>query len=318
MANVQENNKDSVQWVNRVDIDGYLKDNTLKRIVTSTHKNAIAGQLVIATEENAEFRVKFMASSTYNNGNDNPQYKALESLLPENTVTVKSLLEANPQATFEQVMLQATKITAIGSFEVYDRKDEKNEIHTSVIINGRKAFIRSAVTQSSKPWVAGARYKVEGYINGMKNEMKDEEETGRLFVDLLLPDSYRETVTPIQLVAEGKIAEIISGNWERGNTVTVSGTLVNSRVVTQNTGKARVSLLGNKEELPPTITFVNERLIVEPFPPFEEDDAKYVQKETMVSYCVNRQKMLDELTITADKPKTAAATDDSDTSNFAL
>lgn len=297
-----ENNKkeNQVNYQNFANVVGYLKDNTLKSIVTSTHKEAINGQLVIAIDAEKEYRVKFMASKTYGDGKTaNPLYTALQALMPDKTITIKTLLEANEKATFEEVKLQATKAWCNTNFDIYDRKDEKGEIHTSAMLNGRNAGVFNA--NSKKPFEPRATFKVEGYVNKLKMETKNEAETGRAEVEILLPDTYHETVMPITFFTTSELGSVVLDNWKRGDTILAEGYLMNSRVEVAPARTGRVSLTGKVEETAPTYAFVNERIINEPYPAAGEEDVKFLKADTIRAYSANRQKMLDELEVTADR-----------------
>lgn len=290
--------KNQVNYQNFVNVSGYLKDNTLKPIVTKTGKEAVSGQIVIAVDGEQEYRVKYMASKEFTNGNANPLYTTLLNMLPDKTVTLKTLLEANEGATFESVKETCSKVWCNAGFDVYDRKDEKKEIHTSIMLNGRGIGFHNA--NSKKPWQPRATFKVEGYVNKMKNEVKNETETGRMEVELLIP-SYPETVLPITFMVTPEASKAISQYWNRGDTVTAEGCLKNAREETAPTRQARTSLMGKVEEVAPTYSFVNERIIDNPYGAYAEGDIKYLSAETIRTYLANRQALLDDLEITADR-----------------
>lgn len=298
MATETENKKTVKNFVR---LEGYLKDNNLEEIVTQKGTLAISGQLIIALNAIEEYRIRMFAAEKFASGTINPTYEALKNMLPSQTTTIKTLLEANDGATFEQVAPQATKLWATGTFSVYDRKDEAGAVHTSVTLQGAKAGIKDESKPLTKPLAPIAMFDCEGYLNKISDEMEGETETGRLKLEILIPDYYRETAMPIEFIVPADIKDAVLANWNRQDTVSFKGVLVNTRKEVAPQRAARVSLLGHKEELAPTFVFVNERVIQEPYPAYVPEDVKYMKPTEMAELMSNRAKMLEELEITSDK-----------------
>lgn len=299
MTENQTEKKEQVNYTNFVNVVGYLKDNTLKPTITQSKKEAISGQLIIALNDSTEFRIKYFASKEYQDGRANPLYATLQNMFPDKCVTVKTLLEANPGATFDDIKVQASKVWANGEFDIYDRKDEQGTIHTSVTLNGRGAGFHTA--NSKKPFAERATFKVEGYVNAIKDEKQGDTETGRLEVELLLPDTFRELVAPVPFIIPADLRDVVAQAWNKGDTVLAEGYLVNARKENAPTRAARQSLTGKMETIAPTYTFVNERIIDNPYGAYTEEDVKLIAADTIRKYNTNREKMLSELEVTADR-----------------
>ena len=296
MANENKTNENKTVK-NFVKLEGWLKDNTLAVMTTNNQKSAISGQLVIATSATEEFRIRLFAAETFTSGQKNPNYEGLLKLLSSETVTVKTILEANEGATFEAATLQASKVWATGNFSVYDRKDEGGEIHTSVTLQGNRAGFKIDGPLTKKKFAPEASFDCEGFLNKIQDEKDGETETGRVKLEILIPDYFHETVMPVEFIVPAEIRDVTLGAWNRGETVSFKGHLVNARKEVAPQRAARTSLLGHTEVLEPTFVFVNERVITEPFPAYVPEDVKAISADTVKTYLANREKMLEELEV---------------------
>lgn len=293
---------------NVVEVEGYLKENTLAETVTKTHKAAIMGTLTIALSDKEDYRLRFMAMKTNSSGEENPAYKALARLLPEKTVTIATLLKANPQATFEEVRIQATPVWARGSFELYDRKNEKGEVISSVTLRGQTAGMKTA--QSKTPFALKATFKVDGIVMSKQEEKVGDASTGRTIVKLMIPDHFREVGMPMDFVCEGDIANSsIENLYERGDSGQFAGRLFNSREEQIITNKTVTYTDGSSDETTRVVTvFTNERRVTKVTNPFMEEEAPYISPQVMNQYLTNREAKLEELEVTSAANSASANT----------
>lgn len=211
--------------VNRVKIVGFIKENNLEKIRSAKDMDVIRGSLVVATDKISSHRVQFWVPEFLHNGSESEDYKALESLLPENTISVASYLKNNTEANFADAIEVATKVWVLATLEEYATR--KGERETSVAtLRGFKAGVSK--TSEEKPFVPCAEFDVDIYVNKLEPEVDESgAETGRLLVEGLIP-KYDNSVDKIEFiaVAEDNVAAYINANYHPGDTATIKGDVV--------------------------------------------------------------------------------------------
>ena len=287
---------------NLVTITGYLKENTLEQIVSKNGKNAIRGNLIIATSDIESHRVQFYVSETTSSGAESKEYKGLLELLPGKTRTIASILESDRTATFASACEMASKVWVAGYFDEYAKRTDTGEISV-VQIRGRRGGFRTASTTSA-PFEPKTRFEVEAYLYEMTPEVdQDGNETGRLSIVGLL-QNYDQFVIKIGFVApvEDGIADYIKNNYAVSDTVHINGVLLNvmHRVLVESASESHFGA-GGKDQY--STTFVNERQIT-------GGDAKPIKEGTDGSITKNAVKIglaKRESKIMANSTKAAAA-----------
>lgn len=216
---------------NFVNITGYLKENTLDTFTTKDGQPGIKGSLVIATSEMDAHKVSFYMTKFDKNHELNENYADLEALLPLQTNTVGNFIKANPNATYQMAMEQATKVFVRAKFEEYASKVDNNE-RSMILLKGFSA--KTKVVADPKQFVASATFSVDVYIDQMIEEVKHNKETesfeptGRLVLKCYLPQ-YNGVMDKIDFVVptDDNRAEFIRSNYAVGNTANFTGKLIN-------------------------------------------------------------------------------------------
>lgn len=208
---------------NTVKVVGYLKENKLERIVNSRGAQVITGSLTIATDKLSSHRIQFYVSEFMKSGEESEDYNNLLALLPENTITIASFLKENPEADFATAANAASKIWVIARFEEYASRTGER-VRSMITLKGFKAGFAKA----DKPFTPCAEFTVDVYINELTPEVVDEEETGRIILEGLIP-KYDGSVDKIDFIAgtEDGIADYIKKNYHQGDTVNLTGDVVN-------------------------------------------------------------------------------------------
>ena len=257
---------------NRVVIEGYLKDNTLKREVKPTeHGNieVINGAMTIVTSEQSEYRVQFYTQRWkkvkpgFEEKQENPMFARLANVTADKTYSFAKHKEQNPSDEFSSVKGIVTKVYCVGSFQEFLRKDANGNPAPIVTIRGMSAGV--AKNETFNPH---ARFEVEVYVDSITKEMKKNpeteelEETGRLKLLGLIPE-YDGSVSEIPFVTgDDDVASFISENFKRGQTIFINGDIVNlvthRTIEAANTGKT----FGRRVEPTVVTEFVNERRIM--------------------------------------------------------
>ena len=291
---------------NKVQIEGYLRENNLELIRNDKQEEVIRGSLVVALDNVRSCRAQFYVSrfNTLKPGETTRQeskaYGRLVELLPGNTVSISSLMKDQAAMTFDVAKESATKVWIIGALQEYIRKDEKGEVISSTTIKGLSAGIK---TESDKhPFTQKAEFEVEMYIEGKRPEMKDGEETGRIVLTGLIPE-YDDSVSRIEFVTElGDATDYIEENYNVGQTVKVYGDVINTYVRVEKEGGGHT--FGRTLEPQYETTFTSERQIFGgTATPLDEDDENALKKAEIKAALALRQQKIDNMPAKDDAPK---------------
>ena len=291
---------------NKVQIEGYLRENNLELIRNDKQEEVIRGSLVVALDNVRSCRAQFYVSrfNTLKPGETTRQeskaYGRLVELLPGNTISISSLMKDQAAMTFDVAKESATKVWIIGALQEYIRKDEKGEVISSTTIKGLSAGIK---TESDKhPFTQKAEFEVEMYIEGKRPEMKDGEETGRIVLTGLIPE-YDDSVSRIEFVTElGDATDYIEENYNVGQTVKVYGDVINTYVRVEKEGGGHT--FGRTLEPQHETTFTSERQIFGgTATPLDEDDENALKKAEIKAALALRQQKIDNMPAKDDAPK---------------
>lgn len=291
---------------NKVQIEGYLRENNLELIRNDKQEEVIRGSLVVALDNVRSCRAQFYVSrfNTLKPGETTRQeskaYGRLVELLPGNTISISSLMKDQAAMTFDVAKESATKVWIIGALQEYIRKDEKGEAISSTTIRGLSAGIK---TESDKhPFAQKAEFEVEMYIEGKRPEMKDGEETGRIVLTGLIPE-YDDSVSRIEFVTElGDATDYIEENYNVGQTVKVYGDVINTYVRVEKEGGGHT--FGRTLEPQYETTFTSERQIFGgTATPLDEDDENALKKAEIKAALALRQQKIDNMPTKDDAPK---------------
>lgn len=291
---------------NKVQIEGYLRENNLELIRNDKQEEVIRGSLVVALDNVRSCRAQFYVSrfNTLKPGETTRQeskaYSRLVELLPGNTISISSLMKDQAAMTFDVAKESATKVWIIGALQEYIRKDEKGEVISSTTIKGLSAGIK---TESDKhPFTQKAEFEVEMYIEGKRPEMKDGEETGRIVLTGLIPE-YDDSVSRIEFVTElGDATDYIEENYNVGQTVKVYGDVINTYVRVEKESGGHT--FGRTLEPQYETTFTSERQIFGgTATPLDEDDENALKKAEIKAALAKRQQKIDEMPVKDDAPK---------------
>lgn len=248
---------------NFVIITGYLKEDELKLGTSKNGDENISGPLTIALEDGQEFRLWYYSNrykkprAGETKGEEGKPYKNLCKLLPEKVVTLNSLVESNPNTAIDNLRNAATKVRCVAKFEERFFKGNDDQVHSQAEIRGVSAEIVTGKFE------AKTYFKVSGFVDKMEMEKdKNGDETGRVFIDLLLP-TYNGSVHNIRFTSKNsEVGEGMLSMLSRGETYEFEGELRRLEVVSQPDSAPVRGGFGQKPVQAPTTRFVNERLIV--------------------------------------------------------
>ena len=248
---------------NNVIITGYLKENNLELITNSRGENVIRGSIIIATSEVASHRVSFYVSEKTKSGETSKNYENLVDLLPDKTITVASFLQDNPTATFATASNAASKVWARARFEEYAYRIGERET-SKMTLKGSTAGFKTISEKS--PFNPGSKFELDVYINEFIKEVDstNNEDTGRVIVDALIPDEYNSIVHKINLLLDTDTVKFVTANYKVGDTAFFSGVIepIEYQVISKPAIEQGFGFASSSDEDPQYVTrFYTRRVI---------------------------------------------------------
>lgn len=135
-----------------------------------------------------------------------------------------------------------------------------------------------------------AEFEVEIFVKSVVPEIKNEEETGRVKVNAIIP-LYGGRVIPFEFVVSEEGSSFVEDNYEVGSTARVFGDIVNFK----ETIEKEVPVAFGKPQKKITHNTVREYLITGGTEPYDEDDVKAFTVEAVKKAMVERETYLQEL-----------------------
>ncbi len=202
---------------NKVVIEGVLKENKLERKIDKNGKNFITGKLMVETEKDNVIPVSIYIYQLKNDGNINKLYGSIETVLD----SYKSVADVGPERA-DRIKITSGEIAA-NEFYLADGTFVSGTSFKTVFINR----VDKAAKLNPR-----ATFEVDIFIEGVKEEEdKEENFTGRISIAGLVV-GYEGRLVPVSfIVPVGAGAKFAENNYERGQTVTLSGSIVNSAIV---------------------------------------------------------------------------------------
>lgn len=190
-------------------VQGVVSEKDLK-VVTEEGKTKITGHLTVKTSDVNFVKFNVNVNEKTNAGADNKTYAGIQTVMNE----YKSIAEVGEE--------EATRVKVSGDISPFTGKNgEKIVSYKSNFFNRLKADELDAK----------AEFSIEMFISGINPELDTEGvETGRTIVSGWMP-TYNG-IEPIDLVAEGEVAQAIDSGFDIGQTVEFYGDIINNRIET--------------------------------------------------------------------------------------
>lgn len=191
-------------------VEGVVGEKDLK-VVTEEGKNKITGHLTVKTSDVNFIKFNVNVNEKTKNNTDNKTYAGIQTVMNE----YKSIAEVGEE--------EATRVKVSGDISPFTGKNgEKIVSYKSNFFNRLKA------DEELEP---RAEFSIELFIFGISPEIDAEGvETGRTIVSGWMP-TYNG-IEPIDLVAEGEVAQAVDSGFEVGQTVEFYGEIINNRIET--------------------------------------------------------------------------------------
>ena len=191
-------------------VEGVVSEKDLK-VVTEEGKNKITGHLTVKTSDVNFIKFNVNVNEKTKNNTDNKTYAGIQTVMNE----YKSIAEVGEE--------EATRVKVSGDISPFTGKNGEK-----IVSYKSNFFNRLKVDEELEP---KAEFSIELFISGINPEIDAEGvETGRTIVSGWMP-TYNG-IEPIDLVAEGEVAQAIDAGFEVGQTVEFYGEIINNRIET--------------------------------------------------------------------------------------
>lgn len=215
------------QALNKVDVWGYAQESTLEvksfnDKVTGQPYNAIMGDVTIKTGEDETHVISYFAKELTKDGAVSKNFKSLKTAMDE-MVTVADIAQGYSDG-------EPSALTCQGELTLNEFKTQNGELVSNVRIGGK--FAPSRFKGERSEFQPKAEYTIEGivYKNIIAEMGKDDEETGRLKIEIYVP-LYKGKIIPLSFVTVPTLQQnqkdYLEENFTKGASVKLWGKLVN-------------------------------------------------------------------------------------------
>lgn len=270
-------NKNTVRQAdNEVVIEGILQEVRLDvKETKETKEQFITGDIDIEVGEGSVHTVSVFSKALKKDGTENGIFKGLNTVKDEYLSVAKVGKEEA-----DKVRITSGEL-GINDYVGGDGQLKSYPEQTTNFIN------RIGSNEEFEP---KAEFEVELFVHTVNDEVKNNEETGRVIVKGIVP-LYGGRVAPLEFVAAGEGADYIRDNYEPGHTVRLFGEIVN-HVEVKKTEK-EVGFGKPKEVV--KRKFTREYLITGGSEPYEEDDANNFSVDSIQKAMAEREVYLEGL-----------------------
>jgi hypothetical protein len=271
-----ENQTTLREAVNEVVIEGIVSEINIEE--KGEGKDAyITGEILIKTDKDSVHTVSVFSKKYNKDEKESSIYKGLQTIKNE----YKSI------AKYGEDEADRVRITT-GKLGLNEYVGQNDEIKSYPQISAN--FINRL--KAGEEFNPRAEFEVECVIKNVKPEMKNDEETGRAIVDVIIP-VYGGKVIEFRFVAteENGVADYLLNNVEKGQTITLFGDVVNRTIVERRevgTG------FGKPQEKIKSKT-IREFVITGGNPPLDEDDEKAYSMDAIKKALVEREAYHNEM-----------------------
>jgi len=288
-----ENNAELRQAINDITLIGEVKEQKLN-LNKNKEGNYINGSLVINTGDFSEIEIKVFVSEKNKKGKVKKSFETLQKLINEDFLTLASCKNDEDRENVAKVRIQGQKeFTPRFNEDIFKIK-ETEEVKTKVNID--LGFGNITVDSSIKPEDYKAKFDVEMFVTSVKEEIKQDEPTGRAIVSGWTP-IYGGKVIPMEVVVgiilnddgeEFDFGEDILAQVEEGMTLNVWGDINYKSIITKTTkggGLGRAKVEEHRE-------YINELVVVGA--DIQEDEDKEFDMELIKQAKIERDVAIEE------------------------
>lgn len=252
-------------------------EGTLLEVRGGEWKNGegIGIELDIEVAENEVHTVYAMSKYKKKDGTENSIAKGLQTILDEYLTVAKHGRENADKVRITQGIITLNE---------YFGQDKQLHSKPRIITN----FVnRLKVDDTFEP---KAEFEVEIFVKSVVPEIKNDEETGRVKINAIIP-LYGGRVIPFEFVVSKEGSQFVEDNYEAGSTVRVYGDIINFKEIIEQ----EVPVAFGKPQKRVTSKSIREYLITGGTEPYDEEDKNVFSIETIKKAMVEREIYLQEL-----------------------
>lgn len=252
-------------------------EGTLLEVRGGEWKNGegIGIELDIEVAENEVHTVYAMSKYKKKDGTENSIAKGLQTILDEYLTVAKHGRENADKVRITQGIITLNE---------YFGQDKQLHSKPRIITN----FVnRLKVDDTFEP---KAEFEVEIFVKSVVPEIKNDEETGRVKINAIIP-LYGGRVIPFEFVVSKEGSQFVEDNYETGSTVRVYGDIINFKEIIEQ----EVPVAFGKPQKRVTSKSIREYLITGGTEPYDEEDKNVFSIETIKKAMVERETYLQEL-----------------------
>jgi hypothetical protein len=256
-------NQELRQGINKINLVGVVKEHNLK-LNKDKDGNYINGSLVVKTGEFSEIELSVFVGEKTKEGKTKKAFETLQKFIDEEYLTLAGCKNDEDRESVAKVRVFGNKDFTPHFSENIFKVKETGEVKTKLKLD--LGFGTISVDNSIREEDFKAEYEVEMFVTSVKEEIKKEEETGRVIVSGWTP-IYGGKIIPMEVVAgtiiddngeEIDFAQDVLNQIEEGMTVNVWGEINYKSIITKTKkggglGKAKI------EE---TREYINELVLV--------------------------------------------------------
>lgn len=184
--------------------------------ISGKKMDVIMGSISIRTGENELHTVRLYSRELTAKGEKNKMFEGYKTVMND-MVTVTDISEGKAPEGAEP-----TKLRVNGSLSMSEYFNEGG-FNAFLQVQGR--FVNRVKTEEGHTFEPKATYDVEGIVMSRVPEMKDDEETGRQKVRLMIP-TYNGAIE-LEFISKEEHGEYIEDNFEVNSTVNLYGSIIN-------------------------------------------------------------------------------------------
>jgi hypothetical protein len=270
------------QAFNQVKIEGLLSEKNLEEV--NVHRgdgtdDAIRGSLSIETTPNSVHQVRLFTFKHKKDGGENKVFNSLKTVMDE--------YKAIADDGIGRENADKVRVTR-GQLGINDYVGQDGALRSFPQISTN--FVNRVTESDKTPYEPKATFDVEGFVKAIRHETKDEEETGRIFVTVVIPE-FGAKVAPIEFVVNEDLAGDFEDLYSVGTSGEFQGDVVNYSEAVETLEKGGIG----KPKKKITYNVKRELVITWASEPFEDDNAKFYNTDTIKKALLERDTYLEGL-----------------------
>jgi hypothetical protein len=243
-------NQELRQGINKINLVGEVKEHNLK-LNKDKDGNYINGSLTIKTGEYSEIELQVFVGEKTKEGKIKKAFETLQKFIDEEYLTLAICKNDEDRENIAKVRVYGNKDFVPHFSENIFKIKDTGEVKTK--LKQELGFGNVSVDNSINKEDYKAEFEVEMYVTSVKEEIKKDEETGRVVVSGWTP-VYGGKIIPMEVVAgtiidddgeEVDFAQDVLNQIEEGMTINVWGEINYKSIITKTKkggglGKAKI------------------------------------------------------------------------------